>query len=782
MMREREDEETLFDQETLLSTGSLKFAGRSDWCRKFTKTIVLSGAFFALGLCIAIPGPTLLDLGARVNTDTEHMSLIFTARSLGYLIGSVIGGFLFDHFDQQILLFYSLFLTAIATTVAPWCVSLSALAIMISFQGISMGVLDTGGNVFCIKIWGKKSGPYMQVVHFAFGMGAFVAPLLARPFLINQDLLAATNQTIPTNGLSLLTKGPHASLLRAEFENPHDRYLRDLTANLNVSDQSLNSSTTMIPLSNEASAFNNSVSTTTTQATEKPIKPKHINSSDFKKNHAGGENLKDVNKGSVIRDPGDPSPTTPISATSQGVSNLTSRGNMSANGTGAGQNETDILGLSTTISPSSSASASASASDLMVSPVITTPSTTSTTTTPPPTTTTSSTTTSSTSTTTTTTTTTTPPTPAPNIPPSATVKPSSVAPAESTPLTTTPTAETTNVNGSQTESTVSVTTERAKKPATLGSQVGSALKLLVNMSKIQFAYLIIGVLLILIAFMFLVLYCQDRNRPSIFTRDEEHDGSYGKESQGYRITMLVILFFFFFIYVGMEVTFGGLLSTFSYEKMHWNKPKSAVLTSIFWGSLAAGRGFAIFIARCFKPPCMLVTDLVLLIIGSVILCFGIGNIPYNLWIGTLIIGFGMSSIFPTGVSWADQYFPLTGKSTAVFVVGSALGEMLIPFLTGLLYEKKEKMMLMYMMLALGILLGAIYIVMQCFATRRRKVSATARNGFVPLKDDENISMDTLEQNFEGSGLLETSRHRPARKHPKPANMELEYSRLVDIDD
>lgn len=99
------------------------------------------------GLCIAIPGPTLLDLGARVNTDTEHMSLIFTARSLGYLIGSVIGGFLFDHFDQQILLFYSLFLTAIATTVAPWCVSLSALAIMISFQGISMGVLDTGGSV-----------------------------------------------------------------------------------------------------------------------------------------------------------------------------------------------------------------------------------------------------------------------------------------------------------------------------------------------------------------------------------------------------------------------------------------------------------------------------------------------------------------------------------------------------------------------------------------------------------------------------------------------------------
>ncbi len=44
------------------------------------------------GLCIAIPGPTLLDLKARTHTDIEHISRIFTGRSVGYLGGSVLGG------------------------------------------------------------------------------------------------------------------------------------------------------------------------------------------------------------------------------------------------------------------------------------------------------------------------------------------------------------------------------------------------------------------------------------------------------------------------------------------------------------------------------------------------------------------------------------------------------------------------------------------------------------------------------------------------------------------
>lgn len=51
---------------------------------------------------------------------------------------------LFDYFDQQILLFYTLGLTSFATITIPWCTLLATLAAMIAVQGIAIGILDTG--------------------------------------------------------------------------------------------------------------------------------------------------------------------------------------------------------------------------------------------------------------------------------------------------------------------------------------------------------------------------------------------------------------------------------------------------------------------------------------------------------------------------------------------------------------------------------------------------------------------------------------------------------------
>lgn len=41
-----------------------------------------------------------------------------------------------------------------------------------------MGFLDTGGNVSIIWLHGDQVGPYMQALHFAFGLGAFVSPMI----------------------------------------------------------------------------------------------------------------------------------------------------------------------------------------------------------------------------------------------------------------------------------------------------------------------------------------------------------------------------------------------------------------------------------------------------------------------------------------------------------------------------------------------------------------------------------------------------------------------------
>ena len=67
-------------------------------------------------------------------------------------------------------------------------INLSLTTLTHVLQGLGSGFLDTGGNSLLLSIWaGRDSGPYMHALHFTFGLGAFTAPLLARPFLSNVE-------------------------------------------------------------------------------------------------------------------------------------------------------------------------------------------------------------------------------------------------------------------------------------------------------------------------------------------------------------------------------------------------------------------------------------------------------------------------------------------------------------------------------------------------------------------------------------------------------------------
>ena len=69
----------------------------------------------------------------------------------------------------------------------PYCPNLISIYICAFICGFGSGNVDTAGNVIILNIWeGRDSGPYMHAVHFTFGLGAFLAPLIARPFLVNE--------------------------------------------------------------------------------------------------------------------------------------------------------------------------------------------------------------------------------------------------------------------------------------------------------------------------------------------------------------------------------------------------------------------------------------------------------------------------------------------------------------------------------------------------------------------------------------------------------------------
>ncbi|XP_051880160.1 sodium-dependent glucose transporter 1 [Pristis pectinata] len=150
---------------------------------RWADTLLLCAAFLGLGMGIAVLGPTFKELAINVNRNISEISYIFVGRSLGYVGGSLVGGLLFDYMDHHLLMGISMLMTAVGLYIIPWCMKAPLLMGLMSLIGISMGILDTGGNLLMLITWGKNVGPYIQALHFSFAVGAFLTPILAKPLL-----------------------------------------------------------------------------------------------------------------------------------------------------------------------------------------------------------------------------------------------------------------------------------------------------------------------------------------------------------------------------------------------------------------------------------------------------------------------------------------------------------------------------------------------------------------------------------------------------------------------
>jgi MFS transporter, FHS family, Na+ dependent glucose transporter 1 len=142
---------------------------------------------------------------------------------------------------------------------------------------------------------------------------------------------------------------------------------------------------------------------------------------------------------------------------------------------------------------------------------------------------------------------------------------------------------------------------------------------------------------------------------------------------------------FNFLYVGAEVSFGGWVYTYATALKLGSVASAALLTSAFWGSLTVGRLLSIPIAMRFTPRAVLTVDL-LVLLASLALIILFPTSATALWSGTLGVGVGMASIFPTMLAIAERHMTITGFVTSWFFVGSSLGGMTLPWIIGQLFE------------------------------------------------------------------------------------------------
>jgi MFS transporter, FHS family, Na+ dependent glucose transporter 1 len=158
---------------------------------KIRATIAYYIGFIALGIVAASLGPTLPGLAAQTSVSLGAISFLFTVRPLGYLVGTFLSGRVYDRLDGHHLLMTSLILLVITLALTPAIPLLWLLVIVFGIMGIAEGLLDVGANTLLIWLHRDNVDPYLNGLHFFFGLGAFIAPLIVALVLIFSDTTTA---------------------------------------------------------------------------------------------------------------------------------------------------------------------------------------------------------------------------------------------------------------------------------------------------------------------------------------------------------------------------------------------------------------------------------------------------------------------------------------------------------------------------------------------------------------------------------------------------------------
>lgn len=141
-------------------------------------TITYFLMFIGIGMIGGILGPALPFLAEQSGSTMSQIAILFTARALGNMLGSVVSGYLLDNFKGHRVLVGMIAVAVVGMLLMPVSPLLVVMTVVIFFLGFAEVSMNAGGNVMTMWWHREKSGPFISTLHFCYGVGAMVVPLI----------------------------------------------------------------------------------------------------------------------------------------------------------------------------------------------------------------------------------------------------------------------------------------------------------------------------------------------------------------------------------------------------------------------------------------------------------------------------------------------------------------------------------------------------------------------------------------------------------------------------
>eukprot|EP00743_Colponemidia_sp_Colp-15_P009791 GILK01010725.1.p1 GENE.GILK01010725.1~~GILK01010725.1.p1 ORF type:complete len:531 (+),score=89.24 GILK01010725.1:33-1625(+) len=152
------------------------FNSRNPHKFKLWQTSVYCVSYISMGLLVGCTGPTLLLLVENVNEPLEISSSYFLVRGGGWLFGSILSGKLYETHDGHKIFFAVSLIVTLCMWLLPLIHVLFLSLLVTAVMAASLSFIDVGANCMLFAVWGDKVAPYMQFLHFCFGIGATISP------------------------------------------------------------------------------------------------------------------------------------------------------------------------------------------------------------------------------------------------------------------------------------------------------------------------------------------------------------------------------------------------------------------------------------------------------------------------------------------------------------------------------------------------------------------------------------------------------------------------------
>lgn len=148
---------------------------------------------------------------------------------------------------------------------------------------------------------------------------------------------------------------------------------------------------------------------------------------------------------------------------------------------------------------------------------------------------------------------------------------------------------------------------------------------------------------------------------------------------------MIVLFSALFIHTayGLELSFGVMLASYArLSALHFDKTSASFVTSCYWACFTFFRLITVVLINFISSRSMLIIDLVLIMLSNCILLpFG-GTYPWALWLGSILMGLGVSSIYPSLWGFLEPVVPVTSKMTSAINSCACIGEFIVPVIIG----------------------------------------------------------------------------------------------------